>query len=113
MLDRIERTKSLIGKNASLLFNALLKKHSIRLWGCSRRYSKIMKNSESNDSEDWECEEVSQYRATRAEDQTDDNLIGVIWSKKYGLRPDFVQTWKYILSTPMLLKAIWTGRGLA
>ncbi|MCO5383197.1 MAG: hypothetical protein NHB15_14905 [Methanosarcina barkeri] len=64
-----------------------------------------MKNSESNDSEDWECEEVSQYRATRAEDQTDDNLIGVIWSKKYGLRPDFVQTWKYILSTPMLFKS--------
>lgn len=97
LLDRAARAKSMIGKNAMLLFNALLKKHNIRLWGCSRHYSEIMKRPDNDASADWKCEEVSQYKGG--------DFVNIIWSKDGGLRPDIVRVWKYVLSIPFLLNS--------
>lgn len=97
LLDRASRVKSMIGKNAMLLFNALLKKHNIRLWGCSRRYSEIMKKPDTDASVDWVCEEVSQYKGG--------DFVNIVWSKEGGLRPDIVKVWKYVLSVPMLFES--------
>ena len=72
-----------------LLFNSLLKKHKIRLWNCSRHFSKVMKREEK-DLSDWECTEVSQYH--------NDELINVIWSNEGGIRPDFIWIWKHFCS---------------
>lgn len=45
-----------------LLFNSLLKKHSIRLWNSSRHFSEVMKKAEEPRSEDYECLKVELYQ---------------------------------------------------
>ena len=72
-----------------LLFNSLLKKHKVRLWNCSRNFSAIMKRPETEGG-DWECTEVSQYKAG--------DLLGVVWSSVGGVRPSFVSVWKEFCS---------------
>ena len=78
-----------------LLFNALLKKHKVKLWTCSRRFSKIMKKPEG-DSEDWECLQIDQVYS--------DEQKRLYWTKEHGLRPSFKHVWRPF--------STWTSRPL-
>jgi len=68
-----------------LLFNALLKKHKIRLWTCSRHLSQIMKwNKDSSD--DWECLQIDEVYS--------DEQKRLYWTKEHGLKPSFIHVWR-------------------
>jgi hypothetical protein len=54
-----------------LLFNSLLKKNKIRLWNCSRNFSKIMKKPDNPESDDWECLKVEMYQ--------DEELVSLVY----------------------------------
>lgn len=82
---------------AELLFNALIRKHKIRLWGCSRNFSAVMKKPVVPESQDWECTEIRQYY--------NEEFVGVYWSKEYGLKPGIIKVWKYVISLPMIFKS--------
>lgn len=45
-----------------LLFNSLLKKNNVRLWGCSRHFSELMKRPEKPETLDYECLKVELYQ---------------------------------------------------
>lgn len=103
-------------EKGELLFNSLLKKTKSRLWGCSRNLSRVMKRPVDPKSEEFECVEVDQYYGvnldeiqefyqdeTKEEQKT--HFYSVLWTKDKGLRPDLVKKWKFIASTPILLKS--------
>lgn len=54
-----------------LLFNSLLKKNRIRLWGCSRHFSQLMRKPEIEATDDWECLKVEMYQ--------DDELVAQVY----------------------------------
>lgn len=45
-----------------LLFNSLLKKNNIRLWGCSRNFSAIMRKPEKIENYDYECIKIELFQ---------------------------------------------------
>jgi len=75
-----------------LLFNSLLKKHKIRLWGCSRNFSKIMKKPEKPLSEDYECLKVEMYQ--------DDEFVSLLYPipKLEELKPTHKYEWVFLQS---------------
>lgn len=79
-------------KPAELLFNALLKKTRSRLWGCSRRFSQIMKKPVADGSGEWECIEVIE--------KDNGEFLRVRWTKDGGLNPETVKTWKLFNTVP-------------
>ena len=110
--SNIDRARSMIGLNGQLLFNALLKKHSLRLWGCSREWSRIMK-APKDTNPDWECEEVSQYIESPLTDEEYNDVmkrdsksdrfrtfVNVIWSKEGGRFPKEMKQWRLLSICP-------------
>jgi Putative rep protein (DUF1424) len=87
-----------------LLFNSLLKKHKIRLWGCSRNFSKIMKRPKKPLSEDYECLKVEMYQ--------DDEFVSLLYPipKLEELKPTHKYEWVFLQSvtkiTDKLVKKI-------
>jgi hypothetical protein len=79
-------------KPSELLFNALLKKTKTRLWGCSRRFSQIMKKPVDAASNEWECVEVIE--------KNQGEFVKVRWTKESGLNPETVKTWKWYNTVP-------------
>lgn len=94
-----------------LLFNAILKKTKTRLWGCSRRFSQIMKRPEKPKSDEWECVEVDQYYGLSSKDQETfsekpkemkEHFLSVLWTKeKFHFIGSYVSQVKRIVWEPV------------
>lgn len=95
---------------AELLFNSMLKKTKTRLWGCSRRFSEIMKRPENEHSDDCECLEIDQFYGLdpgelefypdESEAEKQKHFYSVLWTKESGLRPDKEKRWKWRNTVP-------------
>lgn len=83
-----------------LLFNSLLKKNKIRLWNCSRNFSKIMKKPDSPQSEDWECLKVEMYQ--------DEELVSLVYPRpKLNVSiPSPKYEWVFLQSVAKITDAI-------
>lgn len=83
-----------------LLFNSLIKKHKIRLWNCSRNFSKIMKKPDNPQSEDWECQKVELYQ--------DDEFVSLVYPipKLNVSIPSPKYEWAFLQSVSKITDAI-------
>jgi len=90
-----------------LLFNALLKKNKIRLYNCSRNFSKIMRQAEKPEDADYECVKVellqSGYKEALPEDKPKFSCALFIKGRKMAV--PMIKTFKYVSSLPFLFKS--------
>lgn len=79
-----------------LLFNALLKKHNIRLYNCSRNFAKIMKQQKKETDEDIECIKVellqSGYKEALPEDKA--KFSSILFLRGRKMATPMIQVWK-------------------
>lgn len=75
-----------------LLFNSLLKEHKIRLWNCSRNFSKIMKKPDKPHTEDYECLKVELYQ--------DNEFVSLVYPRPNldDLKPTHKYEWVFLQS---------------
>jgi len=83
-----------------LLFNSLLKRHQIRLWNCSRHFSKIMKRPDKPHEEDWDCLKVEMYQ--------DSEFVSLIYPrpKIEDLNPTHRYEWVFLQSVSKITDSI-------
>lgn len=67
-------------KPNEILFNALLKKHKIRLWNASRNLSKVMARPKVERKEDWECDVVNM--------RYDEEFQANVWKREEKIESD-------------------------
>jgi len=88
-----------------LLFNALLKKNKIRLYNCSRNFSKIMKKADKPENKDCECIRVELVQPGYKEASDDDKpkFSQAIFIKGRKMVTPMIKVFKYVQSLPFLM----------
>jgi len=88
-----------------LLFNALLKKNKIRLYNCSRNFSKIMKKADKPENAAYECVKVELIQPGYKEASADDKpkFSQAIFIKGRRMVTPMIKVFKYVQSLPFLM----------